>query len=79
MKQIACFCLKCGKEDVAQVETKDYVFFENRGQYAQNAFPYIEKDLQYMLDFCLCRRCYRKELAKDESDSDNKTSDGGSE
>lgn len=42
------------------VSKKDILVYK-RGCLAQNAFPYLDENVQYMLDYKVCKECFDKD------------------
>lgn len=58
---IQCVCIKCGKRETHLMVSKKDILLYKRGHLAQNAFRYLDEDVQYMLDYKVCKKCLEKD------------------
>lgn len=59
-RMVEIVCPQCHKTNTLVVEFEDFVAFQIRGKYAQEAFPYLSAGERELLISGVCDPCFQK-------------------
>ena len=66
---VVTYCPFCGKAHEIEVNEIDYLDWQD-GEFAQNAFPYLDANEREMLISGICPDCWDKMFGQEEEDED---------